>query len=65
VTVPYKIHRENREPVPGTHIVRELSEFLTVETMEEARQVFQDFAERRLADVYAVGHELPELLRPT
>lgn len=63
--MPYKIHRENREPAPGTHIVPELPELLTVETLQEARQALQDFAEQGVTDVYAVGHELPELLRPT
>jgi hypothetical protein len=61
----YKIHRENREPAPGTHIVPELPELFTVETLEEARRALQDFAEQGVTDLYAVGHEPPELLRPT
>ena len=65
LTMPYTIHRENREPAPGTHIVPQLPELLTVETPEEAWRALQDFAEQGGTDVYAFGHELPELLRPT
>jgi len=61
--MPYKIHRENREPAPGSHIVPELPPLFTVETMEEARRALEDFANQGVTDVYAVGHELSELLR--
>ena len=44
--MPYTIHRENREPAPGTHIVPQLPELLTVETPEEAWRALQDFAEQ-------------------
>jgi hypothetical protein len=67
--MPYKLHRENRQPapathtLPGSHIVTELPAFREVETIEKARQALDDFARQGITDVYAVGHERPELLR--
>ena len=58
--MPYKIHIENTESAPGTHIVPELDPILEVATQEEAESLLQSMGRKGVNNVYAVGFECPE-----
>jgi hypothetical protein len=57
--MPYKVHRENRESVPGTHIIAETAPLFTVEMREEAIEAMRVLVEQGITDIYAVGYDWP------
>jgi hypothetical protein len=55
--LPYKIHLENKKPIPGTHIIAETEPLFTVETREEAMEALTSLREQGIKNVYVVGYE--------
>jgi hypothetical protein len=57
--MPYKIHREHREPIQGTHLIPETEPLFTVETRKDAEEALRGLVEQGVTDVYAVGFGWP------